>query len=178
MLALPRSNERLTAGKNIAKAPVGIYRQFIACPRCYVAHAGRGVVWWWKGRPVSGTFERIAGSKESIDVMTMFPKSAHRQSAIRDGISPSASTMPAAHAAPETTSPMRRTWPAAPEHTVQFYADDDFLVEQISHFVYDGLTAGETCVVIATKDHRERLEQHLAREGNHRRRRTGRYAQA
>jgi PAS domain S-box-containing protein len=73
--------------------------------------------------------------------------------------------MPAAHAAPETTSQARSQWPAAPEHTVQFYADDDFLVEQISHFVYDGLTAGETCIVIATKDHREHLEQRFAREG-------------
>ncbi|HKT39333.1 MAG TPA: MEDS domain-containing protein, partial [Ktedonobacterales bacterium] len=73
--------------------------------------------------------------------------------------------MPATHVEAETTSPTRKRSPAAPEHTVQFYADDDFLVEQISHFVYDGLTAGETCVVIATKDHRERLEQHLAREG-------------
>lgn len=65
----------------------------------------------------------------------------------------------------EHTSPTRSQWPAAPEHTVQFYADDDFLVKQISHYVSEGLTTGGACVVIATENHRERLEQRLVREG-------------
>jgi PAS domain S-box-containing protein len=69
------------------------------------------------------------------------------------------------HVKHKHTPPARGQWPAAPEHIVQFYADDDFLVEQISGFVREGLTTGEACVVIATQNHRERLEQHLAREG-------------
>jgi len=98
--------------------------------------------------------------------MTMLPKPTHTKSATQDGKAPSASAMPAAMHVKHTHTPSTRgRWPAAPDHTVQFYADDDFLVEQIGNFVYEGITAGEACVVIATEDHRARLEQHLGREG-------------
>lgn len=95
----------------------------------------------------------------------MLPKPANTQSATQDGIALSTSTVPAKHVTRKHTPTARSPWPAAPEHTVQFYADDDFLVEQISGFVYAGLTAGEACVVIATQNHRERLAQRLAGEG-------------
>lgn len=95
----------------------------------------------------------------------MSPKPADMRSATQDGIAPSASAVPAKHVKRKHTPPARGQWPAAPEHTVQFYADDDFLVEQIGNFVHEGLTAGEACVVIATQNHRERLEQRLGREG-------------
>jgi PAS domain S-box-containing protein len=95
----------------------------------------------------------------------MLPKSARTRSVIQDGIAPSASAKPALRVKHKHTSSIGSQWSAAPEHTVQFYADDDFLVEQISGFVYEGLTTGEACVVIATQNHRERLEQRLTREG-------------
>lgn len=80
-------------------------------------------------------------------------------------MAPTASAVPAMHVKHKRTPPTRGRWPAMPEHTVQFYADDDFLVEQVSGFVRDSLATGEACVVIATEDHRERLEQRLACEG-------------
>ncbi len=97
--------------------------------------------------------------------MTMLPKPADTRSAAQDGIAPAASAKPALRVKRKHIPPARSQWSAAPEHTVQFYADDDFLVEQIGNFVYEGLTDGEACVVIATETHRERLEQRLAFEG-------------
>ncbi len=97
--------------------------------------------------------------------MTMLPKPADTRSATQDGTAPSASAMPARHVKHKHTPSARGQWPAAPGHTVQFYADDDFLMKQIGKFVYEGLTAGEACIVIATQNHRERLEQYLAGEG-------------
>jgi PAS domain S-box-containing protein len=47
------------------------------------------------------------------------------------------------------------------EHFVQFYEDDEFLLDAVSEFVGAGLGAGAACIVIATKAHRESLEERL-----------------
>ena len=47
------------------------------------------------------------------------------------------------------------------EHFVQFYENDVFLVNSLSEFVGTGLGAGDSCIVITTKAHREDLEERL-----------------
>jgi hypothetical protein len=49
----------------------------------------------------------------------------------------------------------------ASEHFVQFYEADEFLLDAVSEFVGAGLGAGAACIVIATKPHREGLEERL-----------------
>src|SRR5712692_10331881 len=51
------------------------------------------------------------------------------------------------------------------EHFVQFYESDVFLLDSLSGFIGTGLSAGDACVVIATKAHRERLEERLKADG-------------
>jgi len=51
------------------------------------------------------------------------------------------------------------------EHFVQFYESDVFLLDSLSGFIGSGLSAGDACVVIATKAHRERLEERLKADG-------------
>lgn len=51
-------------------------------------------------------------------------------------------------------------------HCVQFYHDDDFLIESIAAFVEAGLDAGEPCLVIATPGHRQTLKQRLLAHGS------------
>jgi signal transduction histidine kinase len=48
-----------------------------------------------------------------------------------------------------------------PAHVVQFYAEDGFLLDELSRFIGTALGAGEAAVVIATKKHREGLAQRL-----------------
>jgi len=50
-------------------------------------------------------------------------------------------------------------------HTVQFYADDSFLLEALSRFIGTALGAGDAAVVIATRPHRDALEQRLKTRG-------------
>jgi PAS domain S-box-containing protein len=50
-------------------------------------------------------------------------------------------------------------------HIVQFYEDDDFLVDQMARFIGGGLGAGEPTVVIATESHRLDLERRLMARG-------------
>ena len=50
-------------------------------------------------------------------------------------------------------------------HFVQFYDDDEFLVEAVSGFAAAALTAGQVGLVIATAEHRRTLEEKLAAEG-------------
>ena len=53
-------------------------------------------------------------------------------------------------------------WPAPPRsHTVQFYREDAFLLDEISRFIGTALGAGDAALVIATEDHREGLIQRL-----------------
>lgn len=51
------------------------------------------------------------------------------------------------------------------DHFVQFYESDDSLVDSVSGFIGDGLEAEEGCIVIATRAHREGLEQKLRARG-------------
>jgi len=53
----------------------------------------------------------------------------------------------------------------ASEHFVQFYEKDIFLLDSLSAFVSTGLAAGDVCIVIATKAHREGLEELLKARG-------------
>jgi hypothetical protein len=50
-------------------------------------------------------------------------------------------------------------------HAVQFYEDDDFLVELLSRFVGSSLATGDSAIVIATPRHREALAERLLSRG-------------
>ncbi len=51
------------------------------------------------------------------------------------------------------------------DHFVQFYEADEFLTDSLSGFVRAGHEAGEACVVVATRERREGLEQRLRAGG-------------
>jgi len=51
------------------------------------------------------------------------------------------------------------------EHFVQFYESDRFLVDSVCHYVERALSSGEAAVIIATHDHRKRVERVLKRRG-------------
>jgi PAS domain S-box-containing protein len=61
----------------------------------------------------------------------------------------------------------RMNWSERPasEHFVQFYETDEFLLDSLSEFIGTGLGAGNACIIIATKAHRERLEERLKANG-------------
>ncbi len=50
-------------------------------------------------------------------------------------------------------------------HVVQFYGEDEFLVDELSRFIGSALVAGDGAIVIATLTHRKRLEQKLKERG-------------
>ncbi|HEV2417422.1 MAG TPA: PAS domain S-box protein [Terriglobia bacterium] len=50
-------------------------------------------------------------------------------------------------------------------HIVQFYQDDAFLLDVLGRYIGSALCAGEAAIVIATKDHRDKLEKHLMARG-------------
>jgi len=50
-------------------------------------------------------------------------------------------------------------------HVVQFYGDDDFLLDELAKFIGGALAAGDAALVIATKCHRQGLEERLAYRG-------------
>jgi len=54
-----------------------------------------------------------------------------------------------------------QTIPASHSHSVQFYSDDEFLIECLVRFMGSALGAGDTCVVIATEEHRRALATRL-----------------
>lgn len=51
------------------------------------------------------------------------------------------------------------------EHLVQFYDNDHALLESLEGFVAGGLLTGESVIVIATREHRERLDARLKSRG-------------
>ncbi len=53
----------------------------------------------------------------------------------------------------------------SPGHSVQFYADDSFLLEGLGQFVGATLVAGDAAVVMATRAHREGLAERLRERG-------------
>jgi signal transduction histidine kinase len=50
-------------------------------------------------------------------------------------------------------------------HTVQFYADDSFLLDGLSRFIGTALGAGDSAIVLATPAHREALQRRLQARG-------------
>lgn len=57
------------------------------------------------------------------------------------------------------------THPAVDQHAVQFYEQDEFLLEGVTRFVAVGISDGDCSIVIATKPHRVDLEARLVRRG-------------
>lgn len=55
--------------------------------------------------------------------------------------------------------------PAVDQHAVQFYEQDEFLLEGVSRFVAMGISDGDCSIVIATKAHRTDLDARLVRRG-------------
>lgn len=51
------------------------------------------------------------------------------------------------------------------EHFVQFYETDKFLLDSLSAFIGAGLGSGAACIVVATQEHREGLEERLRING-------------
>jgi signal transduction histidine kinase/ActR/RegA family two-component response regulator len=51
------------------------------------------------------------------------------------------------------------------EHFVQFYEENAFLLNSLSSFICAGLCAGEACIVVATKEHRDELEALMLNSG-------------
>lgn len=55
--------------------------------------------------------------------------------------------------------------PTSCEHSVQFYDDEAFILEELSRYIGSALGAGDAGIVIATKAHRDGLAQRLAARG-------------
>ena len=51
------------------------------------------------------------------------------------------------------------------EHFVQFYETDSHLVESVTGYLERGVAAGEGMIVVATRDHRARIQEKLAERG-------------
>jgi hypothetical protein len=51
------------------------------------------------------------------------------------------------------------------EHFVQFYETDEFLLNSLGGYVGEGLAAGDACIVVATKAHRDALDGRLKAQG-------------
>jgi PAS domain S-box-containing protein len=51
------------------------------------------------------------------------------------------------------------------EHFVQFYENDDYLMASLYEFIGMGLEEGDACVVLATPEHRQHLEEQLRANG-------------
>lgn len=51
------------------------------------------------------------------------------------------------------------------EHFVQFYEADDFLLNSLCEFTAAGLCTDEAVIVVATKEHREKLDELLENSG-------------
>lgn len=60
----------------------------------------------------------------------------------------------------QTTSPLQQS-----EHFVQFYERDPYLLDSVSTYLQTGYESGEPLLVIATRPHREGLEERLAAGG-------------
>jgi hypothetical protein len=46
-------------------------------------------------------------------------------------------------------------------HAIQFYSGDDFLLDSVSRFISTALEAGDSCFVLVSPEHLERLEERL-----------------
>lgn len=52
-----------------------------------------------------------------------------------------------------------------PNHFVQFYEDDDFLVQSVASFIGASLGSGEAALVVATPSHRAKISARLSAQG-------------
>ncbi len=50
-------------------------------------------------------------------------------------------------------------------HLVQFYENDGFLIDSLTRWFADGLSASDSCVFVGTEAHRLKLEKSLAAQG-------------
>ena len=64
-----------------------------------------------------------------------------------------------------TVFPDPDSLPALKEHLVQIYESDISLTNVMSAFISAGLRAHETCLLFATREHHERLQEHLRTNG-------------
>ena len=55
--------------------------------------------------------------------------------------------------------------PKDSEHFVQFYESDEFLINSLANFISEGLDAGDVCLIVATKNHRDSLAAQLKSTG-------------
>jgi len=55
--------------------------------------------------------------------------------------------------------------PTAPDHLVHFYDDDAALIGTLAEYIGTGLAADRNCLVIATKEHRDALDERLRDAG-------------
>jgi len=73
----------------------------------------------------------------------------------------------------------KSTWLSKPKpgHLVQFYRSSDNLLAQLGEFVGCGLRSGDNCLIIATPDHLEGLNNELKKHGHgiNRAQQTGRF---
>jgi hypothetical protein len=53
------------------------------------------------------------------------------------------------------------------DHVVQIYEDEAILVDTLSGFIGGGINAGDGCIIIATKEHLNKLEDRLKSYGVH-----------
>ncbi|HLL60667.1 MAG TPA: MEDS domain-containing protein [Candidatus Nitrosocosmicus sp.] len=47
------------------------------------------------------------------------------------------------------------------EHLVQFYQDEKYLMNSLINYIGKGITKGDSCIIIATKEHRDNLKVYL-----------------
>jgi len=66
---------------------------------------------------------------------------------------------------PESRSRFRPRTETHRQHDVQFYFDDQFLIESLSAFVRNALDAGTSAIVVATRSHCVSLADRLRRDG-------------
>ena len=67
----------------------------------------------------------------------------------------SAADVPASEIAPHADwTDMNRT-----DHFVQIYESDSFLVRSVAEYVIHGIRTGETCIVVATPEHRQAIKE-------------------
>jgi hypothetical protein len=55
--------------------------------------------------------------------------------------------------------------PQGPQHVVQFYEDENIIIDNVSYLAVRTLAAGDSVVVVATESHRSKLRQRLAHRG-------------
>lgn len=51
------------------------------------------------------------------------------------------------------------------EHIVQFYEADEHLIGSLVDYVHSGLASGDACIIVATKDHLDSMEERLMTQG-------------